>query len=97
MVFISLSKTIAKFGGIRLGVGMRMSKKNAPAFIVGLLTYYTFLFIWYMILFTFWMMYAMIYGTVWVLKNMFKISIPFIDKLFKKISDECNKKEGNQA
>ena len=96
-MFISLSKTVARFGGIRLGVGMRMSKKNAPAFIVGILTYYFGLFIWYIMLFCFWMIYVMIYGTVLALKKMFKISIPFIDKSFKKISEECNKKEGNQA
>lgn len=96
-MFISLSKTLARFGGIRLGVGMRMSKKNALAFIVGILTYYASLLVWYMIIFTFWMMYVMIYGTVWALKKMFKISIPFIDEIFKKISEECNKKEGNQA
>ena len=96
-MYISLSKTLARFGGIRLGVGMRMSKKNAPAFIVGLLTYCFGMFIWYIMLFCFWMIYVMIYGTVLVLKKMFKISIPFIDKAFKKISEECNKKEGNQA
>lgn len=96
-MFISLSKTLARFGGIRLGVGMRMSKKNAPAFIVGIVVYYTGLFTWYILLFGFWMIYVILYGIVLAWKKMFKISIPLIDKLFKKISEECNKKEGNQA
>lgn len=100
-MFISFSKTVARFGGIRIGVGMRMSKKNAPAFIVGALVYYmlyyTLLLMWYMMLASFWLMYATVYGTIWMLKKTFKISIPLIDKLFNKIAEECNKKEGNQA
>ena len=96
-MFISLSKTLVRFGGVRLGIGTRVSKKNAPAFIVGILTYYMFMLVWYMILGTCWLMYAMIYGTFWILKKMFKISVPFVDKLFNKISEEYNKKQENQV
>lgn len=100
-MFISLSKTLAKVGGIRLGVGMRMTKKNAPSFIVGILVYYmfyyTFKLMWYALVASFWLMYAGIYGMIWMMKKMFKISIPFIDKMLNKISEECNKNGENQA
>jgi hypothetical protein len=96
-MFISLSKTLARFGGFRLGVGMRMSKKNAPYLFIFAIMMLLFKMMWYMIVLTFWLMYAVIYGTFWILKKMFKISVPFVDKLFNKISEEYNKKEGYQG
>lgn len=96
-MFISLSKTLVRFGGVRLGVGMRITKKNAAwAAFIPLLIWFCQL-TWYMIVLSFWLMYAVFYGTFWILKKMFKISVPFVDKLFNKISEEYNKKEGCQG
>ena len=96
-MFIGFSKTLARFGGFRLGVGMRITKKNAAwaAFIP--LIIWCFQMMWYMIILSFWLMYATIYAICWLLKKMFKISLPFAEKLFNKIAEECNKKEGKQA
>lgn len=96
-MFISLSKTLAKFGGVRIGFGMRMSKKNAPYIAIFAVMMFLFKMMWYLMVVTFWLMYAGIYGMIWMMKKMFKISIPFIDKLLIKISEECNKNGENQA
>ncbi len=96
-MFISLSKTVARFGGVRIGVGTRITKKNAAGAAFFLLIMWFFQLMWYMIVLSFWLMYAVFYGTFWILKKMFKISVPFVDKFFNKISEEYNKKEGNQA
>ena len=65
---VSLSKTLAKFGGFRLGFGIRITKKNA--------CYMAFIFLfaciiqltWYMMLLCFWLMYAAIYGMYWCIR-----------------------------
>lgn len=95
-MFISLSKTLAKFGGVRIGFGMRMSKKNAPYIAIFAIMMFLFKMMWYLMVVTFWLMYAMIYGVVWLYCKMFKTSIPIFKKLFEKI-EQYIKKEGNQA
>jgi hypothetical protein len=92
-MFIGFSKTLAKFGGFRLGVGMRVTKKNAAwAACIPLIIWF-FQMIWYMIILSFWLMYAVFYGMVWLFGKMFKSSGSFFKKFFK----ENIKKEGNQA
>ena len=71
-MFISLSKTIARFGGFRLGIGMRLNKKNAMwawliLFFVGI-----FQLMWGMMLICGWLMYAMFYGMFWCIKKLIK-------------------------
>ena len=92
-MFISLSKTLARFGGVRLGVGMRMSKKNAPYIGIFVAMLMMFKAMWYLIIVSFWMVYAAIYGAVWLYCKMFKTSAPFFKKLFEKIENGI-KKEG---
>lgn len=96
-MFISLSKAMARFGGFRLGMGMRISKKNIGWAYLMFFVVWMFQMIWYMIILAFWIMYAFIYCLFLLFKKGFKISIPFIEKLLKKVANECNKKEGNQA
>ncbi len=61
-MFISFSKTIAKFGGFRLGVGMRVTKNNAVWMSFVVLFIELFKLIWYMIVFAFWLAYIICYG-----------------------------------
>ncbi len=68
-MFFSLSKTITKFGGFRIGIGTRMNKKNAPLFLIGLFFYAAFMLMWYMLLCCGWLMYAMCYGIYWIIKK----------------------------
>ena len=96
-MFISLSKTLVRFGGFRLGVGIRMNKNNAIWMLLLVSFMAMFKAMWYMMIVCLWMAYAMIYGAVWLYCKLFKTSIPIFKKLFEKISEECNKKEGNQA
>ena len=68
-MFISLSKTIARFGGFRLGIGIRLNKKNAIwawliLFFVGI-----FQLMWSMMLICAWLMYVMFYGLYWCIKK----------------------------
>lgn len=69
-MFLSFSKTIAKFGGFRIGIGTRVSKKNAGYALVFLLFYYMFLMCWYMMIGCLWLIYAMCYGIYWCIKKL---------------------------
>jgi len=68
-MFISFSKTIARFGGFRLGVGMRVNKKNAiwMSFLVMFIA--MFKAMWYMLLLCGWLTYAVCYGMYWCIKK----------------------------
>lgn len=91
-MFISLSKTLAKFGGVRLGVGMRTTKKNAPYIAIFAAMMMMFKAMWYLMIVCFWMVYAVIYGIC----KMCKTSAPIIKKQFEK-SKNGIKKEGYQG
>ena len=68
-MFFSFSKTIARFGGFRLGLGIRITKKNAVW--IALLTMFVAMFqlMWYSILLCGWLVYAMFYGIYWCIKK----------------------------
>ena len=68
-MFISFSKTIARFGGFRLGVGMRLNKKNAIWMSLIVLFVAMFQLMWYMLILCGWMMYAVCYGIYWCIKK----------------------------
>lgn len=68
-MFFSFSKTVARFGGFRLGVGMRMTKKNAFLFFLVMMFVYIFKLMWYMMLLVGWLIYAMCYGIYWCIKK----------------------------
>lgn len=102
-MFISLSKTLARFGGIRLGVGMRMSKKNTPYLIIFASLMMLFKMMWYMMIVTFWLLYVALYGVFIFYKWLFKCFVlalkkvkPYCNEMFEKLKMSI-KKEGNQA
>ena len=68
-MFFSLSKTIARFGGFRLGLGIRISKKNMLW--MSLLLFFVLMvkLMWYMMIVAFWLMYAMFYSIYWCIKK----------------------------
>lgn len=74
-MFLSLSKTLAKCGGFRLGLGIRMTKKNAVWMSMILLFVYMFQLTWYMMVLVFWMMYALFYGMFWCIRALFRLFI----------------------
>lgn len=68
-MFFSLSKTFAKFGGARFGLGIRMTKSNAAFMWLIVLFVSMFQLTWYMLILCFWLMYAMCYGIYWCIKK----------------------------
>lgn len=86
-MFISLSKTLAKFGGVRFGLGLRLTKSNAiwMSFIV--MFVYMMQALWYMMIIGFWLAYAVYYGLFLGIKKLIQIIVTVVK----------NKKEGNQA
>lgn len=73
-MYIGLSKTIARFGGFRLGIGMRLNKKNAAWLSFVIMFVAIFQLMWYMMLLCGWMIYAMFYGMYWCIKKIIAIS-----------------------
>ena len=69
-MFLSLSKTLTKFGGFRFGVGMRLTKKNAWWMFFVLLFVYMFKAYWYMMIICLWLIYAICYGFYWCIKKL---------------------------
>ena len=72
-MFMSLSKTLAKFGGFRLGLGIRITKKNAPVMLFVWLFVCIFQMMWYTLVLCFWMVYAVMYGLWKCVKLPFKL------------------------
>lgn len=68
-MFVSLSKTLSKIGGFRIGCGIRVTKKNAAwaAFVVALVA--IFQLTWYMMVVSLWLCYAVFYGLFWCFKG----------------------------
>lgn len=71
-MFITLSKTIGRVGGFRLGIGKRITAKNAWWMFLILAFVYLGQLMWYMCVLMFWLMYAMFYGMWWLMKAMVK-------------------------
>ena len=71
-MFIGFSKTLAKFGGFRLGMGLRLTKSNIWWAIFALMMIYTLQAMWYTMLLVFWVAYAMGYGVYWCIKSLIK-------------------------
>lgn len=68
-MFVSLTKTLAKFGGIRLGLGIRITKKNWPIMFFVYMFVLMFQMTWYMMVLFFWIMYAIFYGMYCCMKK----------------------------
>lgn len=71
-MFISLSKTIGHVGGFRLGVGKRITSKNAWWMFLGIAVIYTVKLGWYLFVVMLWCIYAMLYGMWWLTKAIVK-------------------------
>ena len=69
-MFIGFSKTLARFGGFRIGLGLRLTKKNAIWMLFVLMLVYLFKAIWYLMILYFWLIYAVIYWTVYGIKKL---------------------------
>lgn len=63
-MFISLSRVFAKIGGFKMGLGVRITKKNAiwMSFVVCFVCILQAT--WYMMVLCFWLVYVMIYAMV---------------------------------
>ena len=72
IMFLSLSKTLAKFGGVRFGVGIRVTKNNMIWMSLLVMFVNILKACWYMMILCFWLMYAMFYGMYWLAKKIFK-------------------------
>lgn len=70
-MFVSLSRTLRKFGGARLGLGIRITAKNALWMSLIVLFVCMFQLAWYMVLLCFWLVYAVCYGLLWCIKKPF--------------------------
>ena len=68
-MFMSFSKTIAKVGGFRFGIRMRLTKSNALWYFLALATVYTCQLIWYSMVVCLWLMYAFLCGIFWCIKK----------------------------
>lgn len=69
-MFIGISKPLAKIGGLHLGVGFRITKKNAAYMLTFLSLYYIFKFMLYVIVLCLWLAYAVYYGLFWCIKKL---------------------------
>lgn len=102
-MFVSLSKTLTKFGGFRLGLGLRITKKNICYIGIFLFFYYMFLFAWYFLIIVFWLIGIMLYYVfkfyVWLFKTGFKTCSYILHNApeWIKTKIEEYKNKGNQA
>ena len=67
-MFVSLSKTFAKFGNIRIGAGIRMNKNNSFWILLILGFIGMIKLTWYILLFFGWITYALGYGIYCLIK-----------------------------
>lgn len=72
-MFMSFSKTIAKVGGFRFGIRMRLTKSNAAWYFLVLAAVYTCQLVWYSMVVVLWVMYAIFYGICKGIKKVFTL------------------------
>lgn len=68
-MFVSFSKTLARFGGLRLGFGLRINKSNVAWMLLIYLFVLMFQAMWYLLVLCFWLVYAVCYGLYWCIKK----------------------------
>lgn len=69
-MFISLSHALTKYGGLRIGAGLRITSKNAIWMLFIWMFVLCFKMIWYMMILSFWCIYAICYGIGMCLKSL---------------------------
>lgn len=67
-MFVSFSKRLKSMSGFRLGVGLRLTRRNCWYFLFVLMLVGCFYFCWYSVLACGWMLYGLFYGLYLVLK-----------------------------
>lgn len=78
-MFISLSKTLGKVGGFRIGIGKRITSKNAWWMCLVVCCVACLQLTWYMCVLSLWLVYAAMYGMWWVCKKLFVLIVSMID------------------
>ena len=68
-MFISFSKMLTKFGGVRLGLGLRTTKNNIIWMSFIIMVVYIIQACWYLMILVFWLVYAVIYGMIYIVKK----------------------------
>lgn len=68
-MFLSLSKTIVRYGKLRLGLGIRITKKNVIYMGFILMFVYMLHACWYLMILLGWLVYAVCYGIWWCIKK----------------------------
>ena len=61
-MFVSFSKRLKSMSGFRLGVGLRLTRRNCWYFLFLLVLVGCFYFCWYSVLACGWMLYGLFYG-----------------------------------
>ena len=72
-MFVSFSKMITKLGGVRLGLGLRITKNNILWMSFILMFVYMMQACWYLMILMFWIVYAIIYGTIYIIKKILNL------------------------
>jgi hypothetical protein len=90
-MFVSLTKTLKKFCGFRLGFGIRITKKNAVWMWIVLLFVSMFQLMWYMFVLCGWLLYAYLRLVWWLVKMMFTLIPRGFRWLWRKLSGVINK------
>lgn len=80
-MFVSFSKHLKSMGGFRLGVGLRLTRRNCWYFLFMLMLVGCFYICWYSVLACGWALYGLFYG----IYLMFKYSAIGIKKLCESI------------
>lgn len=71
-MFVSLSKTLAKLGGFKLGLGIRITQRNVMWAVWIVLIVCIFQMMWYMLIVCFWLVYIVFYGLWWCIRAPFR-------------------------
>ena len=77
-MFFSFSKTIVRFGKMRLGLGIRITKKNVIYMGFVLMFVYMLQACWYLMILLGWLVYAACYCVWWCIKKIVENSKQYI-------------------
>ena len=91
-MFVSFSRRLKSLGGVRLGVGLRLTKSNCWYFFFLLLFVGVFYLCLYSVLLGGWMIYYLLYGLYKVYYFIFKYAAIGIKKLYSLIKSSYRTK-----
>lgn len=67
-MFLTFDKTVAKFGGVRVGVGIQLTKKDMRRLSFLMMVISICKLMWTVAIACGWAIYALFYGVYWVVK-----------------------------